>query len=103
MSAHETCAWLTEPIPQEELDKNESVFIDVRTPKETAQGVIGAPKLITLGPGMKGKLSKLDRSKKYIVYCRSGKRSAMASNIMAGMGFSDVNNLEGGYLAWMNR
>ena len=81
---------------------DQTVLIDVRTPKEISQGVIGKPLEIQLGPGIKAKLAGLDREKKYVVYCRSGRRSAAASQIMAGMGFTDVYNLEGGYLAWQN-
>lgn len=80
-------------------DKN-TVLIDVRTKSEISQGKIGKPLEIELGPRMQHKMSNLDKNKKYIVYCRSGKRSAMASNMMTKMGFKDVNNLQGGYLAF---
>lgn len=80
-------------------DRN-TVLIDVRTPRETRQGMIGKPLKIELRSGMEQKFSTLDKDKKYVLYCRSGSRSAMASNMMVKMGFNDVNNLKGGYLAW---
>ena len=80
-------------------DKN-TILVDVRTPREINQGVIGQPLEIELGPGMKQKLSELDKNKKYILYCKSGRRSVLASKVMVGQGFKDVNNLLGGYLAW---
>ena len=80
-------------------DKN-TVLVDVRTQNEILQGKIGKPLEIELGPSMKQKLNNLDKNKKYIVYCRSGRRSVLASNMMVGMGFTDVNNLVGGYNAW---
>lgn len=80
-------------------DKN-TVLVDVRTAKEMSQGVIGKPLKIELGTAMQQKFSALDKNKKYIIYCRSGRRSVLASKVMSKMGFKDVNNLLGGYLAW---
>ena len=48
----------------------------------------------------KDRVAQLDRDKSYVVYCRSGKRSASASKIMEDLGFKNVKNMEGGYLAW---
>ena len=45
-------------------------------------------------------IEKLDKSKSYFVYCRSGARSGQACQLMSQMGFSAVYNLEGGVLAW---
>jgi rhodanese-related sulfurtransferase len=78
-------------------------LIDVRTQNEISQGIIGNPLLIELGVGMRKKMAILDKSKKYIIYCRSGRRSVVASNIMLKMGFKDVNNLVGGYNAWIKQ
>ncbi len=83
-------------------DKN-TELIDVRTQKEINQGIIGNPLLIELGAGMQKKMAILDKSKKYIIYCRSGRRSVAASNMMLKMGFKDVNNLVGGYNAWIKQ
>jgi rhodanese-related sulfurtransferase len=88
-------------LPQLLKDKN-TRLIDVRTVNEIKEGVIGKPLLIELGMQMQQELSKLDKNKKYIVYCRSGRRSIMASKMMLKMGFKDVNNLLGGYNAWMS-
>ena len=85
------------------MRSKDTVLIDVRTQKEINQGIIGKPKKIELGPSMNNKLSRLDKNKKYVVYCRSGVRSAMASKMMVKMGFEDVNNLRGGYNAWTQR
>ncbi len=85
------------------MKNNDTILIDVRTQNEINQGIIGIPKEIELGPSMNKKLSSLDRNKKYVVYCRSGVRSAMASKMMVKMGFVDVNNLLGGYNAWNQR
>jgi phage shock protein E len=34
------------------------------------------------------------------MYCRSGNRSEVASNLMRDLGFADVAELDGGVLSW---
>lgn len=81
-------------------DKN-VILVDVRTQNEMNQGVIGKPLHLELGPAIQNKMMKLDKNKKYLLYCRSGRRSGLASDMMMKLGFDDVNNLVGGYNAWM--
>ena len=80
-------------------DKN-VVILDVRTPQEVAQGKIEGAKNINLFQDFETNIEKLDKSKTYLVYCRSGHRSAKATNIMANAGFTKIYNLLGGYNAW---
>ena len=40
------------------------------------------------------------KKKSYYVYCRSGKRSYAACEIMKDLGFKNVYNLESGYMGW---
>jgi rhodanese-related sulfurtransferase len=42
------------------------------------------------------KIDQLDKSKTYLVYCRSGNRSSTAANIMIKKGFTDVKNVRSG-------
>lgn len=77
------------------------VVLDVRTPSETAQGMVeGAIEVDYQALDFETKINALDKDKTYLVYCRSGKRSVGASNIMAEQGFGDIYNLLGGYKAW---
>jgi rhodanese-related sulfurtransferase len=46
------------------------------------------------------KVSELDKTKEFLVYCRSGGRSGMACGLMAKNGFDKLNNLKGGIMAW---
>ena len=46
-------------------------------------------------------LHELNKKKSYYLYCRSGKRSLAACEIMSEFGFSNVFNLESGYLGWI--
>ncbi len=74
-------------------------LLDVRTPDEFKHdGHIAEAKLIPLGELAKN-LNMLDKSKKVLVYCRSGSRSVSASRILGNHGFTVVN-MSGGIMAW---
>lgn len=75
------------------------VILDVRTDPEVAEGMIeGAIQIDYRGENFEEEVANLDTSKTYVVYCRTGGRSAAASKIMTEeLGFKNVNNLLGGY------
>jgi len=76
-------------------------IIDVRTPEETIEGVIdGAITIDVKADDFENKIKALDKNEDYIIYCRSGKRSTRAYEIMKQNGFTNVLNMEGGYLAY---
>jgi rhodanese-related sulfurtransferase len=83
-------------------EEQKAIVIDVRTPAEWQQGVIsGADLFIDYNsPTFRQQLAKLDKSKTYIVYCRSGGRSAGASQVMVESGFKNVINMQGGISSW---
>ncbi|WP_437399341.1 rhodanese-like domain-containing protein [Flagellimonas lutimaris] len=88
----------------EEQMKNDdnALMLDVRTPQEFEEGYIpGAVNIdIYLGQGFLEELQKLDKSKNYYVYCRSGARSGQACAIMNSIGIENAYNLEGGFMNW---
>ncbi|MDX1327219.1 MAG: rhodanese-like domain-containing protein, partial [Arenibacter sp.] len=55
---------------------------------------------IHLGQEFITALEKLDKSKNYYVYCRSGNRSGQACAIMNKLGFENTYNLQGGIMEW---
>lgn len=76
-------------------------LLDVRTPSETAQGIIpGATKINLHDADFEQRLQELDKSRPVFVYCRSGARSGNAMSLMHKAGFKEVYNLSGGILAW---
>src|SRR5437763_690297 len=75
------------------------VFVDVRQPEEWEQGTIPGAVKISLGE-LEDRLDELDKNKKYIMVCRSGNRSNRASYILLENGFGEINNFQGGMLAW---
>ncbi len=86
-----------------ELIKNnpELIIIDVRTPAEIAQGKIkNAIEIDYKTDKFEEEISKLDKDKKYLVYCASGGRSGRTLKKMSSLGFKESYNLLGGYNDW---
>lgn len=85
-----------------QLSEEGVVVLDVRTPMEYAEIHIPRSQLLDYNSGQAfvSGLLQLDREKKYLVYCRSGARSAAACAHMSQIGFEDVSNLIGGILGW---
>lgn len=83
------------------IGEENMVLLDVRTEAEVTEGKIpGAAVIDFRSPDFRQNIEKLDKSKTYLVYCRSGNRSGQACNIMKEMGFEKLYNLEGGYMEW---
>jgi len=73
----------------------------VRTPSEYVQGYIkNAVNLDYNSPDFKALVNSLDKNKTYLVYCRTGVRSAAASQMMSELGFKDIYNMNGGITDW---
>jgi len=76
-------------------------ILDVRTPEEFATGHIdNALNIDWQGENFVKDAQKLDKNKTVYVYCRSGKRSQMASEKLSALGFKEIYNLDGGILKW---
>lgn len=92
-------------VPVEKADKviakKNLLILDVRTPEEVAEGHIpGAINYNINAPEFKDKLAALDRNKSYLVYCRSGKRSGKAIEMMKSMGFKRLYEMNAGFPAY---
>jgi phage shock protein E len=71
--------------------RDDVVVLDVRTPAEVAEGALaGAQVVDAQAPGFRADLDALDRDETYLLYCRSGNRSAAAAALMDDLGFTDV-------------
>lgn len=79
----------------------ELVLIDVRTPEEFAEGhLAGAQNIDVKGKEFETKLAKLDRTKSYLMHCRSGARGVRAMAAFKKLGFKNVLHMKDGYLGW---
>ena len=86
------------------LDAKEDVFVlDVREPHEHKIANLGAP-LIPVGD-IERRASELadKKNSEIIVYCKAGVRSQKAALALKQGGFTNVSNLTGGILAWVEK
>ncbi len=87
------------------IDEKKSVLIDLRTPDEikTKGKIKGAMELDFLATDAEDKIKKLDKKKKYLVYCAGGGRSGDCKDLMIKEGFSEVVNLAKGFDDWKRK
>ena len=86
-----------------EKNKNNPDFIilDVRTPGEYAsEHIDGAMNLDYYSKSFRTNLNQLDKSKTYLIYCHSGRRSGLTLDMMRDLGFSGAYDIAGGMAAW---
>ncbi len=71
----------------------DAVVIDVRTPEEVAAGALdGALAIDVQRDDFEDRIDELDRDATYVLYCRTGNRSAQAAQRMAERGFTDLHD-----------
>ena len=77
------------------------VLVDVRTPKEYAEGHLQGATNVTWGDDFEKQWNAAGIKKRFTVavYCRSGRRSKAAAKELVKMGYN-VINLDGGIMAW---
>jgi len=86
---------------KEKLDSGEFILVDIRTPKEfDAEKISGAINIDFYNQNFEDEVDSLDKSKKYLYYCRTGHRSGLAGNLAEKLGFNEVYELEGGITKW---
>jgi len=83
----------------EMLKSKDFVFVNTHIPYE---GEIEATDAFVPYNEIEQNLSKLpsDKGAKIVLYCRSGRMSAIAAETLVGMGYSNIWNLDGGMIAW---
>ena len=74
-------------------------LIDVREYAEYAGGRVAQARLIPLGE-LERRAAEINRAHPVYVMCRTGRRSAEAQRKLLAQGFSDVRNVQGGFMAW---
>src|SRR5688572_23255611 len=85
------------------LDRKDpgTVVLDVRTPAEFAAGHVPGARNISHDQ-LATRLGELagQRDGEIVVYCRSGRRTLLAEDVLRQAGFSKLRHLDGDYLAW---
>jgi rhodanese-related sulfurtransferase len=76
--------------------------LDVRTPEEYVAGHV--PGAVNIPYDQVGaRLAEVPRDKDVVLYCRSGRRAAMAGEVLSGNGYTRLQHLEGDIAAWQER
>lgn len=109
MTAKEMVAKAKAVVPEVTVDQAKAnidkgmykVILDVREPKEYRAGHI--PGAINIPRGVlefkvTGKIP--DKSTPILVYCKTGGRGALAGQTLMKMGYKNVTNMDGGWVAW---
>jgi rhodanese-related sulfurtransferase len=81
------------------LSQGSCCLVDVREPVEYAEEHIIGARLIPLGQ-IEQHAHEISRDQPLVIMCRSGKRGGQAMEKLKALGFSALQNLEGGILAW---
>ncbi|MCO5384060.1 MAG: rhodanese-like domain-containing protein [Methanosarcina barkeri] len=94
------------------IEKGDVFVLDVRTPAEfNSSHLEGAnPIPVSNASGsnlnsdqlLKARINEVPKTKKVLVYCRTGRRSDAASTILANAGYSQVYNMAGGITSWID-
>jgi rhodanese-related sulfurtransferase len=81
------------------LRESDAQLVDVREPYEHEAGRIAGDRHIEL-ERLTAEAASIDRERPVVFYCRSGSRSALATEAFAASGYS-AHNLSGGLQAWV--
>lgn len=86
---------------EQEIQADSVQLLDVRTPQEYAEGhIAGAINIDVQSDDFQpAATQKLSKDSTILVYCRSGRRSLDAAEILTRLGYR-VINLKGGILDW---
>ena len=74
--------------------------IDVRQAEEVAMGTVPKAEHLPLHT-LPARIHELSPSEKLVMVCRSGARSAQACLFLQQQGYSNVYNLSGGMMRWL--
>jgi len=89
---------------QENQSNPAFIILDVRTPAEYGRGhIAGAQLLDYKSAQFSAGLQRLDKTKTYFVYCRTGNRSGRALQMMESLGFGKIYHLNAGIMDWASR
>ena len=84
------------------FDKGEYLFIDVREPDEFKMGHI--PGAVNIPRGLVefriGAQVQENKNAKIVVSCKTGGRSALATQTLKKLGYKNLLNMDGGWTAW---
>ena len=84
-------------------NKKKFILLDVRTDAEVLQSKIPIDSMHIPMNEIPNRIIELNKNKNIIVYCKSGKRSQRVCDYLIQNNFKNIQNLDGGILAWANK
>jgi rhodanese-related sulfurtransferase len=79
------------------------VILDIRTPGEYQSGHLQNAVMIDYySKSFADEIGRLDKEKSYLVYCRSGNRSARSMDLFKKLQFQKIYHLSSGINSWMS-
>ena len=75
--------------------------LDVRTPDEYAAGYV--PGAVNIPHDqLASRLAEVPKDREVVVYCRSGRRSEIAGQVLSGHGYTKLEHLQGDMMGWQD-
>ena len=76
--------------------------LDVRAPEEYVTGHV--PGAVNIPHDqIAARLAEVPKDKDVVLYCRSGRRAAMAGEVLSGNGYTRLQHLEGDIVGWQEK
>ena len=86
---------------ERQAKKDPSLFVlDVRTAKEFAEGHVPGAVNVPYDQ-VASRLAQIPKDKDVVLYCRSGRRTALAGEVLKANGYSKLEHLQGDMQAWL--
>jgi len=87
------------------IQEQNPVILDVRTQQEYQNVHIpGAINIPVEGPNeLKNDYTELPKDRPIVIYCRTGRRSVNAAELLASKGYDQLYNVEGGITRWTSQ
>jgi rhodanese-related sulfurtransferase len=81
-----------------------ALLVDVREPGEVRALAFDAPVIVNMPlSALEGRWSELPRDRELVMVCQSGARSLKAAYFLQFQGYTQISNMAGGILKWMQK
>jgi rhodanese-related sulfurtransferase len=93
----------SDKVHERQQRKDASLFVlDVRAPEEYAAGHV--PGAVNIPHDqIAARLAEVPKDRDVVLYCRSGRRAAMAGEVLSGNGYTRLQHLEGDIVGWQEK
>lgn len=92
--------------PPEALEKSSQgiLFVDVREPDEIAQLAYDVPEIVAIPLSQfESRYAEVPRDREIVMVCKGGGRSLKTTRFLRDHGYTQVSNMDGGIIQWVQR